>query len=386
MMKRTVVVSTLLGCFVILAISGCSAPATPVKPTPTAAPSSKGTTGGERTIAERIIAEGKVTPVKSAALSFTTGGTVAQVSVALGEQVKAGQALAQLDTKQLEFQLAQAEANLAAAQAKLNQLKRGPTADDLAAAQQSLASAQAAYDSLLHPSPNDLIALKSDMDKAKAALDQAQAAYDRVGGDSNANAGMLPQRAAVQSASIDYQKAQSAYNAKLNPTNAQVQAALAAVQTAKDQLAKLQPTADDLAVAQANVNAAQAARDLAADKLKDAKLVAPFSGTVASLDIDPGEFAAPGATVLRLADTSAWQIETTDLTELNIAKVRAGMPATLTFDAVPELELSGKVANIKPYGESKQGDIVYTVIVAPDQPDARLRWNMTAKVTIESQQ
>ncbi len=386
MMKRTVVVSTLLGCFVILAISGCSAPATPVKPTPTAAPSSKGTTGGERTIAERIIAEGKVTPVKSAALSFTTGGTVAQVSVALGEQVKAGQALAQLDTKQLEFQLAQAEANLAAAQAKLNQLKRGPTADDLAAAQQSLASAQAAYDSLLHPSPNDLIALKSDMDKAKAALDQAQAAYDRVGGDSNANAGMLPQRAAVQSASIDYQKAQSAYNAKLNPTNAQVQAALAAVQTAKDQLAKLQPTADDLAVAQANVNAAQAARDLAADKLKDAKLVAPFSGTVASLDIDPGEFAAPGATVLRLADTSAWQIETTDLTELNIAKVRAGMPATLTFDAVPELELSGKVAQIKPYGESKQGDIVYTVIVAPDQPDARLRWNMTAKVTIESQQ
>jgi HlyD family secretion protein len=386
MMKRIVIACTLLGLLMILAISGCSPAATPVKPTPTAAPGNRGTGGNVTTIGQRIIAEGKVTPVKGAALSFPTGGTVTQVSVALGDQVKAGQVLAQQDTKQLEFQLAQAEANLAAAQAKLNQLKRGPTADDLAAAQQNLASAQAAYDNLMHPSPNDLTALKADMDKAKAALDQAQAAYDRVGGDSNPNAGELPQRAALQSASIDYQKAQTAYNAKLNPTNAQVQSALAAVQTAKDQLAKLQPTADDLAVAQANVNAAQAARDLAAEQVAKAKLVAPFAGTVASVDIDAGEFAAPGATVVQLADTSNWQIETTDLTELNIANVREGMPVTLTFDAVPELQLSGKVTKIKPYGESKQGDIVYTVFITPDQQDARLRWNMTAKVTIETAQ
>ncbi len=381
-MKRIVAACALLGSLMILAISGCSAPPT-AKPTPTAASGGRGTTGSERTIAERIIAEGKVTPVKSAALSFATGGTVTRVPAALGDQVKAGQMLAQLDAKPLEFQMAQAEANLAAAQARLNQLKRGPTADDLAAAQQNLASAQAAYDSVLHPSPNDLTALKADMDKTKALLDQATAAYDAVGGDSNPQAGMLPQRAQVQSAWLDYQKAQSAYNAKLDPTNAQVQFALAAVQTAKDQLAKLQPTADDLAVAQANVNAAQAARDLAAQQVENAKLVAPFAGTVAAVEIDAGEFAAPGATIVRLADTSNWRIETTDLTELNIANVREGMPVTLNFDAVPDLELSGKVTRIKPYGESRQGDIVYTVIVTPDQQDPRLRWNMTAKVTIE---
>jgi HlyD family secretion protein len=379
MMKRQVVAGMLLGWLLVFAVAGCSSQPAPVKPTPTAAPAGKGSTTGER-----IIAEGKVTPVKSAELSFPMAGTVAQVPVALGQQVQAGQVLAQLDTQPLELQLAQAEAKLAAAQSKLNQLKRGPTADDLAAAQQNLTSAQAAYDNLTHPSPNELAALKADMDKAKAALDQAQAAYDRVGGDSNPNAGALPQRAALQSAWIDYQKAQSAYNAKLNPTNAQVQSALAAVQTAKDQLAKLQPTADDLAIAQADVNAAQAARDLAAAQIKNAKLVAPFAGMVASLDIDAGEYAMAGTAVLRLADTSAWQIETTDLTELNIANVHAGMPVTLAFDAVPELELSGKVANIKPYGDTKQGDIVYTVFVKPDQQEPRLKWNMTAKVTIET--
>src|SRR5512146_477888 len=161
MMKRTVIGYILLGWLLMLAAAGCGAQPTPVKPTPTAAPAGKGILAGER-----IIAEGKVTPAKDAALSFPISGIVKQVPVALGAQVKAGQVLAQLDTQQLELQLAEADAKLAAAQGKLNQLKRGPTAEELAAAQQNLASAQAAYDGLTHPSANDLTALKADMDKA----------------------------------------------------------------------------------------------------------------------------------------------------------------------------------------------------------------------------
>ena len=375
-MKKTPTLPLLL--LVVLAIAGCSAPPTPVKPTPTAAAGSKGILASER-----IIAEGRVIPVKSAALSFSIGGLVTQVPVALGDRVEAGKLLAQLDTKQLEFQLAQQEANVASAQAKLNQLKRGPTAETTAAAQQNLASAQATYDALLHPAASELATLKTDVDKTKALLDQATAAYNAVGGDSNPQSGMLPQRAQLQTAWLDYQKAQSLYNSKLNPTNAQIQQALAAVQTAKDQLAKLQPAAEDLAAAQAGVNAAQAARDLAAEQIKNTKLVAPFAGTVTTLDIDPGEFAAPGIVVMRLADTATWQIETTDLTELNIVNVSEGTPVTMTFDAIPGLELPGKVSKIRSFGESKQGDIVYTVIVTPTQQDPRLRWNMTAKVTME---
>ncbi len=102
-----------------------------------------------------------------------------------------------------------------------------------------------------------------------------------------------------------------------------------------------------------------------------------------TLDVDQGEIATPGLAVLRLADTANWQVETTDLTELNIANVAEGMPVTMTFDAISGLELPGKVTAIKPFGESKQGDIVYTVVITPDQQDPRLRWNMTAKVTIE---
>lgn len=381
-MKRIMLPGALLGLMIALTIAGCGSQPTPVKPTPTAA---AGAVGKAVQASERIISEGRVTPVKSAALSFSTGGRVTTVAVALGDKVEAGKVLATLDTSQLELQQAQAEGNLATAQAKLNQLKRGPTPEDLAAAQQSVVSAQAAYDSLLKPAPNELAALKTDVDKTKAILDQATAAYNAVGGDSNPNSGMLPQRAQVQVAWLDYQKALTLYNNKVTPSNTQVQQALAALANAKGQLAKLQPTSDDIAMAQASVNNAQAARDLTAEQIKNTKLTAPFGGTVTTLDIRAGEFAAPGAVVVRLADTSTMQVETTDLTELNIVNVKEGTPVTLTFDAIPGLELPGKVTKIRSYGDNRQGDIVYTVYVTPDQQDARLRWNMTAKVNIAAQ-
>jgi len=120
--------------------------------------------------------------------------------------------------------------------------------------------------------------------------------------------------------------------------------------------------------------------------LADTELHAPFGGTLVTFDAKVGEEVTPGAVIAQLADLSALQVETTDLTELNIVKVQVGDPVTLTFDAIPDLELSGKVTRIRTLGENRQGDIVYTVIVTPNQQDARLRWNMTAKVSIEAKQ
>ena len=281
---------------IAFAVGGCGG-STPATPTPAV-------TASAVKAAAKIIAEGKVVPAKSAALSFQTGGIIAQVPVALGDKIEAGKLLAQLDTRQLELQLAQSEANLAASQAKLSQLKRGPTPEELAAAQQSVVSAQAAYDSLLKPTPNEIVDLKTNVDKTKALVDQATAAYDATGGDSNPYSGMMPQRAQLQAAWLDYQKALTAYDARMKPSNAQLQQSLANIAIAKNQLAKLQPTSDDLAAAQANVNAAQAGRDLIAEQIKNGKLTAPFAGTVTSLDLKSGEFVAPGVPVT--TTSSSW--------------------------------------------------------------------------------
>jgi HlyD family secretion protein len=95
------------------------------------------------------------------------------------------------------------------------------------------------------------------------------------------------------------------------------------------------------------------------------------------------EYVAPGAPIVQLADAGGWQIETSDLTELNVGNVHVGAPATISFDALPGVTLPGTVMRIKGFGENKQGDITYKVVVKPAQQDARLHWNMTASVSID---
>jgi HlyD family secretion protein len=98
--------------------------------------------------------------------------------------------------------------------------------------------------------------------------------------------------------------------------------------------------------------------------------------------VEVGEQVAPGTAVAWLADLSAWEIETDDLTELNVVRVHEEDPVTISFDALPDLKLPGRVTAIKALGENKMGDITYTVTILPDRYDGRLRWNMTASVVI----
>ncbi|HMM21718.1 MAG TPA: efflux RND transporter periplasmic adaptor subunit [Selenomonadales bacterium] len=116
--------------------------------------------------------------------------------------------------------------------------------------------------------------------------------------------------------------------------------------------------------------------------LEKTELKAPMAGTVAYLDVKVGEHAPVGTVLVRIADESAWEVRSDDLTELAIAKVRLGDPVILTFDGIPDLEIPAKVKFIRPYGEKKRGDITYTVTIAPERWDERLRWNMTAQIAI----
>ena len=164
-----------------------------------------------------------------------------------------------------------------------------------------------------------------------------------------------------------------------------VAAAEAEVRRAQAQLELLKAGArpETIAGARAEMTAAEASLAQAQAALADTELKAPFAGTVASLDAKVGEQVSPGVPVAVLADLSAWQIETDDLTELNIIRVKEGEPVIITFDAIPDLELPGTVVRIKESGENKMGDMTYTVVIEPDQQDDRLRWNMTATVVIE---
>jgi len=120
---------------------------------------------------------------------------------------------------------------------------------------------------------------------------------------------------------------------------------------------------EEIAAAQAAVAQAEAALQQAQASLADTELRAPFAGTVARLDVKVGEQVVAAQPIVELADLSCWQIETDDLTELDIVRVQT-------------------VVRIKSIGEEKRGDVTYTVVIEPDEQDPRLRWNMTALVTI----
>ena len=73
------------------------------------------------------------------------------------------------------------------------------------------------------------------------------------------------------------------------------------------------------------------------------------------------------------------------MTEINVVFVNEGDRARINIDALPDLDLEGTVVRIKPLGENKQGDITYTATIIPDAYEDRLRWNMSASVTIETE-
>ncbi|NCC37656.1 MAG: HlyD family efflux transporter periplasmic adaptor subunit, partial [Chloroflexia bacterium] len=165
----------------------------------------------------------------------------------------------------------------------------------------------------------------------------------------------------------------------------ELEAAQAGVEQAEAGLQQVlaDPATPAVASAEARVRASQASLRLAELALAKATLTAPFAATVVTINLEPG--AQPSATspAFVLADLTAWKIETSDLTELDIVAVREGDTVTLSFDALPELNLVGVISQIEAMGKTYQGDVIYTVTIVPQTWDPRLRWNMTATMTLE---
>jgi RND family efflux transporter MFP subunit len=89
-------------------------------------------------ITESVSLTGNTTALQSVSLAFGGSGTIAHIYSSLGQSVSAGQILAEEDTSDLSAQLAQAQANVDAEQAKLAGLQAGSRPEDIAASQASL--------------------------------------------------------------------------------------------------------------------------------------------------------------------------------------------------------------------------------------------------------
>ena len=114
--------------------------------------------------------------------------------------------------------------------------------------------------------------------------------------------------------------------------------------------------------------------------LADYTVRAPFSGTIASVPVQKGDNASSGTTLATII--TAQQLATISLNEVDIAKIQLGQKATLTFDAVPDLTITGQVSQIDSIGTVSQGVVNYNVKINFDTADSRIKPGMSVNAAI----
>ncbi|RPI89928.1 MAG: efflux RND transporter periplasmic adaptor subunit [Chloroflexi bacterium] len=134
--------------------------------------------------------------------------------------------------------------------------------------------------------------------------------------------------------------------------------------------------------ANVKVQQAQVALEIANFNLTQGTLTAPFDGMVASISVIPGEFVPSDQAVVTLATLNDLQLETTDLSERDVTKVKMGAPVDIFVEGLNE-EFAGNVIGISPQANIVGGDVVFKITIAFDDQPENLLWGMTAEVTIE---
>lgn len=225
-----------------------------------------------------LSATGSIVATRQAKLSFGSSGRLAELNVAVGDSVKAGQLLAKLDTAALQLKVATAEANLRVSQVKLQQLKDGATPEEKAAARAAYDSALAKFKEIsAGPTQLELESAQSAVDQARANLAAAQARLEQVKAGASLNEQAI--LSSYEQARANLAAAQAKLDQLKNPSESDLASAMAQLESSRASLKNAQskldelksPTQSAISAAQSAVNTAKQALTTAQDKYEMAK-------------------------------------------------------------------------------------------------------------------
>lgn len=345
-------------------------------------------------------------------------------------------------------EIASAQAQLTSAQATLDELLAGPTAADLASARaqveqarislesqqtalsaaktkaesavtvaaNNLRDAQDAYSTLYwqnrerESAPGGLTQAQIDeeaaalraVSSAEESLKQAQLAYaqaqqDEITGLAQAESTLREAQtnladlesgasaAEIASARASVASAKANLSALREPaTVAELTIAQASVDQAQITLDQLSApgSASTLAGAAATLAQAQVAYAQAQADLADAVLTAPFAGVVSEVAVTPGDSAGTSTTIT-VIDPSSLSVDLS-LSESDIGAVAAGQAVLLSFDALPDVSITGAVERVAPAATVTSNVATYTVRVRFSPGDAAIKVGMTASGAIQT--
>ena len=288
-----------------------------------------------------LTASGYVVAHHKIAVGAKVMGRVAWIGVEKGDTVQQGQVLVRLEDTEFRAQVNQANANLAAAQARLDQLRSGSR-------------------------PQEKM-------KDKAAVIQAEAN--------------------LKKAEADYQRAETLYRsgvaskAELDQALAQRDTSAALVEAARQSsaLTDIGPRKEEIRAAEAQVAQMKAALDYSKTQLEATEIKAPVGGTVLERIVERGEMVSPSAfggsgartSVVDLADLTDLQIEL-DISQTDFARLKMSQRAEIIPDAFPNLRYSGFIEEIAP--EANRAKSTVQVKVKVEDPNEHLRPEMNARV------
>ena len=341
-------------------------------------------------IMESIGEVGFVEAEPSAAVTWKSGGIIADYSVAVGDYVEKDQVLLELEFSSWPNASLEAQADLLDAQLDLENLITADT--DFQAALLAVTDAEWALrdkkedrdawnwaqspDERIDAVRASYLASVQDYWVAEAEYETKRVALDE--GDPNLKAAFD----ALQAADLERDKLLRALNQILGHSYdndvetdfIEYDQALDDLLLARMDYERQLDNSQEIAAAKARVQALE-------NTVNNARILAPFDGTVTYIAYLPGENAESGEVAIQIDDLDNLVVNTT-ITEVDIAKIAIGQDVIVAFDAIPYKEYSGVVTRIASAGNNSSGTIEFNVSVTITNPDMGIKPGFSADISI----
>ncbi len=289
-----------------------------------------------------------------------TAGRVLELRVAEGDEVKAGDLIARLDTRDVELQLQRARAELAGADAQLRLLEAGARSEDVRYAEAQVTAAEAELPAI----DVELTAAVVDLDRFESLL-RADAGSQKQRDDARVRVDSLRQRQQANRERVRVARAALA-RARAGARPEELDSARARTAAVRAQIAALEKS------------------------LADAQVVTAVGGVVTQKLVDAGELVAPRVPIVVVTDLAhAWA--NVFVPEPSVPRVKLGQAATVLTDAGGE-GLKGTVTFVSPRAEftprnvqtaDERSKLVYRIKVSVDNAAGTLKTGMPVDAELE---
>lgn len=294
----------------------------------------------ETKLVETVLASGKVSAPDKEVIYSEVSASVKKIHVKLGQEVKAGQVLMELDIPDADTKVMQAQSALNDAEARLIKAQAGGKSMELIEAEASFSRAKSNYQQAQEKvRRNESLFAQGAISKEQLESFQAE----------------------LTNSESEYRRAEAVLKSNQTGSGSSVKALESAVAAARSSL------------------------DLARRQADQSKLAATMDGRVLSIDVQNGDMVMPNSTLITIGNLNSLQAKA-DITEADASKIKLGQKVTISSGALSDVNYSGKVQEIGLEARTKtknQGETTAVPVIISIQKNSQLRpgYNVDLKIT-----